>query len=131
MGEYLRLATFPEVDQALKALSGKTLAVLSNGSPFMLSEVIAHAGLSERFAQVISVDEVRIYKPSPRVYELAADKLGIPKEETGFVSSNYFDVAGAKAFGFHVYWVNRTAAPADHLSIAPDQVISMLTDICR
>jgi 2-haloacid dehalogenase len=129
MDEYLSLATFPEVDRALDSLSSGTLAILSNGSPRMLSEVVAHAGLSGRFSQVISVDEVRIYKPSPRVYELAPIRLGIPKEEIGFVTSNYFDVAGAKAFGFYVYWVNRTAAPADRLGLAPDEVISLLTDI--
>jgi len=129
MGEYLQLATFPEVDQALQVLSGKTLAILSNVSPHMLSEVVAHAGLARRFAQVISVDEVRIYKPSPRVYALAPARLGIPKDQIGFVTSNYFDVAGAKAFGFQVYWVNRGAAPPDHLGLAPDEVIFHLTDI--
>ena len=129
MDGYLQLDTFPEVVRALDSLSGKTLAILSNGSPYMLSEVVAHAGLSGRFTQVISVDEVRIYKPSPRVYELAPIKLGIAKEKIGFVTSNYFDVAGAKAFGFHVYWANRTSAPADHLDLAPDEVVSLLTDI--
>jgi 2-haloacid dehalogenase len=129
MDEYLHLSTFPEVEQALDRLSAKTLAILSNGSPSMLDEVAANAGLSGRFAQVISVDEVRIYKPSPRVYELAPKKLGIAKEKIGFVTSNYFDVAGAKAYGFYVYWVNRAKAPADQLGVAPDEVISLLTDI--
>ena len=129
MDEYLRLATFPEVDRSLEALSSKTLAILSNGSPGMLSEVVARAELSRRFTQVISVDEVHIYKPSPRVYELASIRLGIAKEKIGFVTSNYFDVAGAKAYGFYVYWVNRAGAPADFLSVAPDEVIGLLTDI--
>ena len=129
MGEYLRLDTFPEVAQALESLSSKTLAILSNGSPYMLSEVVSHAGLAGRFDQIISVDEVRIYKPSPRVYELAPIKLGIPKEEIGFVSSNYWDVAGAKAYGLYVFWANRSLIPADQLDQAPDEVISLLTDI--
>ncbi len=129
MDEYLQLAAFPRSKQALDALSAKSLAILSNGSPRMLSEVVASAGLSGRFAQVISVDEVRIYKPSPRVYELAPVKLGVAKERIGFVTSNYFDVAGAKAFGFYVYWVNRSAAPADLLGVRPDEEIRLLTDI--
>jgi 2-haloacid dehalogenase len=129
MDEYLHLAVFPEVEQALDSLSSKTLAILSNGSPDMLSKVVANAGLSGRFAQVISVDEVRIYKPSPRVYELAPVKLGIPKEKTGFVTSNYFDVAGAKTYGFYVYWVNRSGAPADVLGVRPDEEIRLLTDV--
>jgi 2-haloacid dehalogenase len=129
MDEYLHLATFPEVEEALDRLSAKTLVILSNGSPRMLDEVAANAGLSGRFDQVISVDEVRIYKPSPRVYELAPKKLGIAKEKIGFVTSNYFDVAGAKAYGFYVYWVNRAKAPADQLGVKPDEVISLLTEI--
>ncbi len=129
MQEYLHLALFPDVEQALDALSGKTLAILSNGSPFMLSQVAVHSGIAKRFAQVISVDEVGIYKPSPRVYELAPARLGIPKEKIGFVSANYFDVAGAKAYGFYVYWLNRSSLPADELDIRADREISSLNNL--
>jgi 2-haloacid dehalogenase len=129
MGEYLRLSLFPEAEQTLAALSKKTLAILSNGTPFMLNEVVTHTGLNRRFSLIVSADEVRVYKPSSRVYELIPKKLKVPKENIGFVTSNYFDVAGAKAFGFRVYWVNRASVPADSLNLAPDEEISLLTDI--
>ncbi len=129
MDEYLHLAIFPDVSQALATLSGKTLAILSNGSPFRLSEVVKNAGLDQVFSLIVSVDEIRIYKPSPLVYSLMRTKLGIPKESVGFVSSNYFDVAGAKSYGFQVYWVNRAFAPADSLHFSPDEEISLLTEI--
>jgi 2-haloacid dehalogenase len=131
LGEYLRLNAFPEVVSALDRLSTITLAVLSNGSPVMLQRVIAHAGLDKYFSHIWSVDEVGVYKPSPRVYDLAVKKLGIPAYRVGFVTSNFFDVAGAKAYGMYVYWVNRSRAPADELGIAPDEVIYSLTEIKR
>lgn len=129
MEEYLHLSTFPEVEPALEALSSRRLAVLSNGSPLMLSAAIASSGLSGRFSDVISVDEVGIYKPSARVYQLAPSRLGIPKEKIGFVTSNYFDVAGAKAFGFYVYWVRRSTVTPDLIGVLPDKTITRLTEL--
>ena len=120
MDAYLRLATFPEVINALGALSGKKLAILSNGSPAMLEPVVAHAGLSGVISSIISVDSIGIYKPSPRVYALAEKALGVPKESIGFVSSNCWDACGAKAYGFTTFWVNRAGAPVEELGNAPD-----------
>lgn len=129
MDEYLRLALFPDVIPALDELQGKKLAILSNGSPHMLAQVVASTGLVGRFSAILSVDEVGIYKPSPRVYELASTRLGIPKDRIAFVSANYFDVAGAKAYGFYVYWLNRSGAPADELGLKADKEISNLRDL--
>jgi 2-haloacid dehalogenase len=126
---YLRLEPYPEVHQALTGLAGYPLAILSNGSPQMLEPLVSTAGLQETFAHVISVDELKIYKPSPQVYQLAVDNLGLEAQAIGFVSSNSFDIIGATAFGFRTFWVNRTANPLDELGVVPTMTISKLTDL--
>src|SRR6185436_10458094 len=105
--EYRRLAMFPEVPAALEALAlRRPLAILSNGHPDMLNAVVDHNGLRERFrGGVLSVHAAKVFKPAPAVYRLAEDALGLPRTLTGFVSSNGWDAAGAKAFGFRVFWV--------------------------
>lgn len=129
MNAYLRLAPYPEAKGALGRLSGLPLAILSNGSPGMLNPVVRNNGLEGTFAHVISVDEVKTYKPSPRVYELAPKKLGVPKENIGFVSSNYWDAVGAKAFGFQVFWINRTGAVPDELGRSPEAILNSLAEL--
>ena len=123
MQAYLTLDTFPEITAALDAMSKLPCSILSNGSPKMLDSVVRNAGLEGRFQHVLSVDEVRTYKPSPVVYELAEKHLGVHREEIGFVSSNCWDVAGAKSFGFQVYWLNRQNAPLEMLGFQPDRII--------
>jgi 2-haloacid dehalogenase len=129
MSAYLTLAPFPEVPATLRALAGTPLAILSNGSPFMLERVVRGSGLSGAFGHVLSVDEVKIYKPSPRVYELAPRALGVAPGEIVFVSSNAWDVAGAAAFGFTTCWCNRTNAPAEELQVTPDYEVDRLDAI--
>jgi 2-haloacid dehalogenase len=124
--EYLRLAPFPEVKEALARLPMKK-AILSNGSPDLLEPLVRHSGLS--FDAVLSVDELKVYKPAPQVYQLAVKRLGVPKERIGFVSSNCWDALGAKSFGFTVYWVNRGDAPLDRLGFKPDAVVKSLDEI--
>jgi 2-haloacid dehalogenase len=75
------------------------------------------------------VAEVGIFKPDPRVYQIAVDRLGVPKEAIGFVSSNCWDACGAKSFGFITYWINRSGAPLDALDARPDHTIKLLTDL--
>src|SRR5918995_1859903 len=94
MGEYLRLAAYPDVHESLQELKGRKHAILSNGSPDMLLPLVESSGL--RFDAVISVDELKIFKPAPQVYELAVRKLGVRKDRIGFVSSNCWDALGAK-----------------------------------
>ena len=127
MGEYLMLAAYPDVASALQKLKGRKLAILSNGSPDMLLPLVSHSNLS--FDAVISVDELKIFKPAPQVYELAMKKLGVPREGVGFVSSNCWDAMGAKSFGFTVYWINRAAAPVDRLGFKPDAILKSLGDL--
>jgi 2-haloacid dehalogenase len=126
---YLHLATFPEVATALGRLRGIRLAILSNGSPAMLEPVVFNAGLHGLITDVLSVDEVKIFKPDPRVYRIAVDRLGVPAKAIGFVSSNCWDAIGAKAFGFRTFWVNRAGAPVDRLGFEPDRVLASLADL--
>lgn len=129
MDKYLHLDPFPEVKEALHALSHLQLAILSNGSPMMLKAVVDNAGLQGVFSHVISVDEMNIFKPAPVVYELGVKKMATPKGSIGFVSSNFWDNAGAKNFGFRTHWINRSGAPADELGVLPDANLRLLTDL--
>jgi 2-haloacid dehalogenase len=120
MQEYLRLATYPEVPAALAALRARK-AILSNGSPDMLEPLVAQSGLA--LDAVLSVDEAKVFKPAPEVYQLAVDRLGVAKDEIGFVSSNCWDALGAKSFGLRVFWINRQGAPVDALGFRPDRIV--------
>jgi 2-haloacid dehalogenase len=126
MQAYLSLSPFPEIAAALDALIGVSCSILSNGSPTMLQNVVQNAGLEGRFQSILSVDEVRIYKPSPVVYQ---KHLGIDRQEISFVSSNCWDVAGGKAFGFRAYWLNREKAPIESLGFQPDGVVHSATEL--
>lgn len=126
MESYLHLDTFLDVKRALGKLSQYKLAILSNGSPKMLAAALENAGLRSAFTDVISADEVKIYKSSPRVYALASQHLGVPDRSVAFVSSNFWDVAGAKSFGFRTCWVNRCNLPEDELGVRPDVTVETL-----
>jgi len=128
MQAYLFPSAFPDARPALNAL-GAPLAILSNGSPKMLAEAVRHNGLEHYFAEIISVDRVKTYKPSPRVYALGTEILHIPASEILFVSSNSWDVAGAKAFGYNVCWCNRSQAPMEYLGYWPDLTVLRLDQI--
>jgi len=125
---YEELDPYPDVAPTLKALRerGARTAILSNGSAAMLGNATRAAGLAALLDAVISVDEVRIFKTSPKVYELVEARLGAKPGAVAFQSSNRWDVAGAKAFGFHVNWVNRTSKPDEYLDLLPDRVIATL-----
>jgi FMN phosphatase YigB (HAD superfamily) len=87
------------------------------------------SGLVGQFTHILSADLVKVYKPDPRVYELAPIAFGLPREAIVFVSSNSFDVMGAKAYGFQVAWMNRTQAQADELGLAADIMLSRLDEL--
>ena len=129
MESYLHLDLFPEVKRTLGSLAGRELAILSNGTPKMLQSALDGAGVKETFSRVISVNEVKTYKPSPSVYQLAVTQTGLDKDSIGFVSSNFWDIAGAKSFGFRTYWVNRSGSASDELGVAPDATLGSLTDL--
>lgn len=129
MRQYLNLSLHADALPALKTLSGHTLAILSNGSPDMLDPLVVNSGLDRVLEAVLSVDEVKIFKPDPRVYQIAVDRLCLPKEAIGFVSSNCWDACGAKSFGICTYWINRARAPLDALDVTPDHTIAGLGEL--
>jgi 2-haloacid dehalogenase len=126
---YLHLSAYPEIPATLEALAPRPCLILSNGAPHMLEAAVASSGLAGKFTHILSADQVKVYKPDPRVYALVPAALGLPKAEIVFVSSNSFDVMGAKAYGFQAAWVNRLHAQADSLGIAPDVVLSRLDEL--
>ena len=129
MGGYRQLQPFPEVKDALAALHDRKLAILSNGSPAMLNAVVKHAGLSTLLQSVISVDELKMFKPHPSVYGLATQYLGVKTHEIGFVSSNFWDVSGASSFGFRTFWINRNDSQPDALGFEPLAVVKRLDEL--
>lgn len=127
---YRTLTLFADARAALQELHGKfPLAILSNGAPHMLNAVVRHSALHETFQAVLSVEEVGVFKPDPRVYQLAVARLGIPRETIGFVSSNGWDAAGAKAFGFRTFWINRASAPQERFDAPPDYMLKSLAEL--
>jgi 2-haloacid dehalogenase len=126
MDAYLQLACFPEVPQALARLAPRPRAILSNGSPRMLAAAVESSGLEAQVQHVLSVDALKIFKPAPSVYAMGPAALGIPAGELLFVSSNAWDVAGAKACGYRVAWCNRSGAAPEELGFSPDLVVGRL-----
>jgi 2-haloacid dehalogenase len=132
MDAYLTLAAFPDVKPGLQQLQamGLRLAVLSNGEPKMLRSAACSAGIADLLDAVVSVDELKVFKPSPRVYELVSAHLNTPKSGIGFVSSNSWDANGAGSAGFTTFWIQRAAAePAEELGYPPAHVVHLLTDL--
>jgi 2-haloacid dehalogenase len=131
MGLYLALDPFPEVPAVLKALrrAGFMTAILSNGTPGMLDAAVAAAELGGMFDAVMSVEEVGVFKPARRVYQLAVDRLGCPAAAIAFQSSNAWDAHAASAFGMRVVWCNRYGAGRERLPGAPDCEIASLSEL--
>tara|TARA_B100000686_G_scaffold331625_1_gene395382 strand:+ start:2669 stop:3319 length:651 start_codon:yes stop_codon:yes gene_type:complete len=131
MQAYLELSCYPEVPSVLNGLKdrGFRCAVLSNGSPRMLGSAVENSGLQDVFDAVISIDAIGIYKPDPRVYQMAVDQLGVTPSEIAFQSSNAWDAAGAGAFGFKVAWINRFGQQPERLGIVADAELKDLTGL--
>lgn len=132
MNAYLRLAVFPDVKPGLEALKkrGLRLAILSNGEPNMLKAAASGAGIAHLLDQIISVEEVKIFKPSPLVYQLASQRLKAGANEVGFVSSNSWDVNGAGSAGLLTFWIQRSAGePPEELGFPAKHVVGAITDL--
>ena len=125
--KYLHLAPYPDALAALGALKGRKLAIFSNGSPAMLDTLVKNTGLDGLLDAVLSVDAKRIFKPSPQAYALVEEALGVAPQEVLFVSSNPWDAAGAKAFGFNVAWIERVTPEAMALSCVESETVTPLT----
>ncbi len=128
---YWELSAYKEVPMMLAKLkaAGKKTAILSNGSPDMLEGAVDFAGIGIYLDAVISVEDVGIFKPAPKVYELVEQQMGCTRDEVLFVSSNGWDAACATGFGFQTAWVNRAGEPMDRLPWTPAHTLSDLTTI--
>lgn len=128
---YLHLPLYSEVEKVLAQLKDKNLVVFSNGSLDMLDPLIENAGLTDVFAQVLSIDEVKQFKPAPASYQYALDKLDLERSEILFMSSNGWDISGAKNFGFQTAWINRKELPVEELDLEPDYIFPDLTGLLK
>lgn len=133
MNLYLSLDAYPDVAGALGRLraGGKKTAILSNGAPKMLAAAVESAGIADLLDAVLSVEDVGIYKPDRRVYQLAVDRLGVEAGRICFVSTNAWDANGAAHFGFTVAWMNRFGQQPERLPGAPAAVIGSLDELPR
>lgn len=128
---YWELAAYPEVPAMLKSLKDKGLntAILSNGSKAMLNGAVQSADLGALLDDVLSVDDVGIFKPHSRVYDMVQARFGGTRDQVLFVSSNGWDAAGAAGYGFTTVWVNRMGAPLDRLFASPSHILPDLSTI--
>ena len=126
---YTALAAFPETLPALHALAGRPRWILTNGTAAAIAPLLRHNGLERAIDGVLSVDEVDVYKPAPRVYALACERLDLPAERIGFVSANCWDAIGARVYGFTAFWINRGGAPVDRHGPPPHHVLGSLAQL--
>ena len=128
---YKILSPYPEVKEVLEDLKKKNfkLAILSNGTPDLLNELVESNKLNNLFDDLFSIEEVKIYKPDPRVYELPIKKYKIKSDEITFLSANTWDVSGGGNFGYNSIWVNRHNSIFDILDFQPKNEISNLTQL--
>ena len=133
MAQYNDLERFADVEPGLQLLkdAGFTMVVFSNGSPAMLTAIMNAAGLNRYCEGCVSVDEVQVYKPSPKVYRHVANRLGRPIEQVRLISSNPFDVVGAQAAGMQASWVNRSGGIFDTLAPPPQSVVRSLIELAE
>ena len=128
---YKKLSTFPEVKGALNDLKKKNykISILSNGTPALLNELVSSNNLDNFFDDIFSIEEVGIYKPDSKVYDLPIKKYQIKKDEVAFLSANTWDVSGGGNFGYNSIWVNRNKNIFDNLDYKPKNEVKNLTQL--
>ena len=128
---YKKLSTFPEVKEVLKSLKEKNykLAILSNGTPSLLNELVKSNNLDNVFDDIFSIEEVGIYKPDSKVYDLPIKKYQIQIKEVAFLSSNTWDVSGGGNYGYSSIWVNRNNNIFDNLDYKPKNEVKNLKQL--
>ena len=127
MDKYLHLDLYPDAAASLAALRSQKLAILSNGAPGMLEQLVKNTGLDRVLDATISVDAKKVFKPSPDAYSLIESRLGVTPAEVLFVSSNPWDACGAKAFGLNVAWIERVTPQAMALACVESDLVAPLT----
>ena len=130
---YKVLSTFKEVPETLKILKEKNfkLAILSNGTPSLLNELVKSNDLNDLFDDLFSIEEVGIYKPDSKVYDLPVKKYKFEKNEIAFLSANTWDVSGGGNYGFNSIWVNRNNSIFDNLDYKPQNEIKNLSELTK
>ena len=125
---YKVLSTFPEVNEALNKLKEKNykLAILSNGTPALLNQLVKSNNLENIFNDIFSIEEVKVYKPHSNVYNIPVKKYQIQKEEVAYLSANTFDVSASGNYGFNPVWVNRNNGVFDNLDYVPKYQVENL-----
>ena len=128
---YKILSPYPEVKKVLKNLKKKDLkiAILSNGTPALLNELVTSNKLNNLFDDLFSIEEVKVYKPDKRVYEIPKKKYNIKANEISFFSANTWDVSGGGNYGYNSIWVNRNNSEFDNLDFQPKNEINNLTQL--
>ena len=128
---YKVLSTFPEIKQVLYKLKEKNyrLAILSNGTPFLLNELVKSNNLENVFDDIFSIEDVKTYKPDPKVYNIPIKKYQIEKKEVAYLSANTWDVSGGGNYGFNPVWVNRNNNIFDNLDYVPKYQIDNLSKL--
>ena len=118
---YGELDCFPEVPKVLRELKGLGIgtAILSNGTKKMINSAVMASDIGNQIDAIFSVEDVFVFKPDPRVYNMVTDKLSLKKSEILLISSNCWDISGAANFGFNTFWVNRNQLPVDRLPAKP------------
>ena len=131
LSAYETLDCYQDVAPVLEKLKdgGAKTAILSNGSPAMLESAVNHAGVREMLDEVISVDAIKTYKASQSVYAMVTQVFDAKPEEISFQSSNRWDIAGAKTFGFVCQWINRTGQPDEYPEMQPDNTYADLSGL--
>ena len=128
---YKILSPYKEVSETLKALKEKKfkLAILSNGTPSLLNELVKSNNLNNLFDDIFSIEEVRVYKPDSKVYDIPVKKYKIKKDEIAFLSANTWDVSGGGNYGYQAIWVNRNNNIFDNLDYKPISEIKSLKEL--
>ena len=128
---YKMLSTFPEVPEVLKSLKEKKykLAILSNGTPSLLNELVKSNNLDNIFDNIFSIEEVKTYKPDPKVYNIPIKKYQIQKNEVAYLSANTWDVSGGGNYGYTSIWVNRNNNIFDNLDYKPKNEVKNLKQL--
>lgn len=127
MDKYVHLDLYPDAVSALEKMRERKLAILSNGSTAMLNDLVKNTGLDKILTATISIDSKRMFKPSPEAYTLIQSHLGVAPSEVLFVSSNPFDVCGAKSFGLRVAWIERVTPEAMATACIDNSTVPPLT----
>ena len=128
---YKKLSTYPEVYEVLNKLKAKKykISILSNGTPSLLNELVSSNKLDNIFDDIFSIEEVKVYKPDSKVYDMPLKNYQIKSEEVAFLSANTWDVSGGGNFGYNSIWVNRNKSIFDNLDYVPKNEIKNLNQL--